>query len=82
MATCMSLLLLIEKSKTRLGHTGARENDVLTLLERPVYMEGGCPGYPSYSGRADFSHVFLENALKRLHARQGSPHTRGTLHFA
>ena len=29
--------------------------------------------------RANFSYVSLEYALKRLHARQGSPPTRGTL---
>ena len=28
---------------------------------------------------ANFSYVSLENALKRLHDRQGSPPTRGTL---
>ena len=28
---------------------------------------------------ANFSYVSLENAQKRLHARQGSPSTRGTL---
>ena len=41
-------------------------------------MEGGCPGKPSYPGRTNFSYVSLENALKRLHARQGSPPTWGT----
>ena len=34
-----------------------------------------CPGYPE---SAIFSYVSLENALKCLHARQGSPPTRGT----
>ena len=42
-------------------------------------MEGGCPGKPSYPGRANFSYVSLENALKRLHARQANPPSRGTL---
>ena len=42
-------------------------------------MEGGCPGKPSYPGRANFSYVSLENASKRLHARQGNPPCRGTL---
>ena len=31
---------------------------------------------PSYPGRANFSHVSLENALRRLHVRQGSPPTQ------
>ena len=31
-----------------------------------------------YSRRGNFSHISLENALKRLHARQGSPPIRGT----
>ena len=50
----------------------------------PVYMEGGClgltglPGYPSYSGRANFSYVSFGNTSRRLHARQGSPATQGT----
>ena len=39
----------------------------------------GLPGYPSYPWRPNFSYVSLENASKRLHARQGSPPTRGTL---
>ena len=39
----------------------------------------GLPGYPSYPARANFSYVSLEDALRRLHARQGSPPTRGTL---
>ena len=44
----------------------------------PVYMVGGlgCSGYP---GRANFLNVSLKNALKRSHARQGSPPTWGTL---
>ena len=42
-------------------------------------MEGGCPGSPSYPGRANFSYVSLENASKRLHARQGGPRARGLL---
>ena len=37
------------------------------------------PGQPSYPGRANFSYVSLENASKRLHARQGNPPCRGTL---
>ena len=38
------------------------------------------PGYPSYPGKANFSDTFpFRNASKRLHARQGSPPTRGTL---
>ena len=32
-----------------------------------------------HGGRANFSYVSLENASKRLHARQGSPHCRSTL---
>ena len=44
-----------------------------------VYMEGGCPSYPNYPGRANFSYVSLENALKRLHAGQGNPPSGGTL---
>ena len=39
----------------------------------------GLPGQPSYPGRANFLYVSFENASKRLHARQGSPPTRGTL---
>ena len=39
----------------------------------------GLIGKPSYSGRANLSYVSFENASKRLHARQGSPPTRGTL---
>ena len=39
----------------------------------------GLPSQLSYSGRANFSHISLGNASKRLHARQGSPPTRGTL---
>ena len=31
------------------------------------------------AGRANFSYVSLENASKRLHARQGNPPCRGTL---
>ena len=37
------------------------------------------PGKPSYPGRANFSYVSLENAPKRLHAKQGNPPCRGTL---
>ena len=37
----------------------------------PVYME--------LPGRANFSYVSFKNASKRLHARQASPPTRGTL---
>ena len=36
-------------------------------------------GSVSYPERANFSHISLEKALKRLHARQGSAPTRGTL---
>ena len=39
----------------------------------------GLPALPRYPGRANFSYVSLENALKRLHAKQGSPPTRGTM---
>ena len=35
-------------------------------------MEGGCPGQPSYRARANFLYVSLKDALKRLHARQGT----------
>ena len=41
-------------------------------------MEGRRPGYPSYPGRANFSYVSLENALKGLTSRQVSPPTRST----
>ena len=37
------------------------------------------PRLTELPGRANFSYVSLENASKRLHARQGSPPTRGTL---
>ena len=42
-------------------------------------MKGWCPSYPNDSGRANISYLSLENALKRLHARQGSSPTWGTL---
>ena len=34
----------------------------------PVYMEGGCPVYPSYPGRANVPYGSLVNALRRSHA--------------
>ena len=36
---------------------------------------------PSYPGRANFSYVYLENALKRLNAGQGGPPTLGGTAF-
>ena len=34
----------------------------------PVYMEGGCPVYPSYPGRANVPYGSLLNALRCSHA--------------
>lgn len=62
---------------------------VLCKLICHVYMQGGCPGWPSYPGRANFSYissenqetwsVSWENPLKRWHAWQGNALSWGIL---
>ena len=50
----------------------------------PVYMEKlsqveGSVAYPSYSGRANFSHISLKNLVNRLHDKQKVGLARGCL---
>ena len=72
---------MVITSKLPLDTQGAWNHITTRLNLGPVYMEGGCPGEPSYPGRATFSYVSIENALKHLNARQGSPPTLGGTAF-